>query len=161
MIINITLLGLILLYLLFAIYDQFIMDKRYGKTELKVRLLRKLKMESIVMLLLIWIAVYQALPQGLETVTIYLLVMLSILLIYHAFIRYPVFLLKQDGFFLNNLYIPYQHIQTINISENGFLQIVLKNNKQLPVYIDDVDDVAKVLQFLVKIGRITQPIGGK
>ncbi|MDA3979354.1 MULTISPECIES: YobD family protein [Gallibacterium] len=161
MIINITLLGLILLYLLFAIYDQFIMDKRYGKTELKVRLLRKLKIESIVMLLLIWIAVYQALPQGLETVTIYLLVMLSILLIYHAFIRYPVFLLKQEGFFLNNLYIPYQHIQTINISENGFLQIVLKNNKQLPVYIDDVDDVAKVLQFLVKIGRITQPIGGK
>lgn len=161
MIINITLLGLILLYLLFAIYDQFIMDKRYGKTELKVRLLRKLKIESIVMLFLIWIAVYQALPQGLETVTIYLLVMLSILLIYHAFIRYPVFLLKQEGFFLNNLYIPYQHIQTINISENGFLQIVLKNNKQLPVYIDDVDDVAKVLQFLVKIGRITQPIGGK
>lgn len=161
MIINITLLGLILLYLLFAIYDQFIMDKRYGKTELKVRLLRKLKIESIVMLLLIWIAVYQALPQGLETVTIYLLVMLSILLIYHAFIRYPVFLLKQEGFFLNNLYIPYQHIQTINISENGFLQIVLKNNKQLPVYIDDVDDVAKVLHFLVKIGRITQPIGGK
>ncbi|OBX04585.1 hypothetical protein QV06_06045 [Gallibacterium genomosp. 3] len=161
MIINITLLGLILLYLLFAIYDQFIMDKRYGKIELKVRLLRKLKIESIVMLLLIWIAVYQALPQGLETVTIYLLVMLSILLIYHAFIRYPVFLLKQEGFFLNNLYIPYQHIQTINISENGFLQIVLKNNKQLPVYIYDVDDVAKVLQFLVKIGRITQPIGGK
>lgn len=161
MIINITLLGLILLYLLFAIYDQFIMDKRYGKTELKVRLLRKLKIESIVMLFLIWIAVYQALPQGLETVTIYLLVMLSILLLYHAFIRYPVFLLKQEGFFLNNLYILYQHIQTINISENGFLQIVLKNNKQLPVYIDDVDDVAKVLQFLVKIGRITQPIGGK
>ncbi|MFC0323505.1 YobD family protein [Gallibacterium melopsittaci] len=161
MIINITLLALIVLYFLYAIYDQFLMDKRYGKTELKIRLLRKLRIESVVMLVLIWIAVYQALPQGLESGTLYLLVMLSILLVYHAFIRYPVFLLKKEGCFLNNLYIPYQHINTINISENGFLQLVLKNGKALPVYICDVDDVPKVLQFFVSIGRITQPIGGK
>ncbi|MFC0309081.1 YobD family protein [Gallibacterium trehalosifermentans] len=161
MIINITLLVLIVLYFLYAIYDQFLMDKRYGKTELKIRLLHKHKIDSLVMLFLIWIAVYQALPQGVESGTLYLLVMLSILLIYHAFIRYPIFLLKKDGFFLNNLYIPYQYINTINISENGFLQLVLKNGKTLPVYIRDVDDVAKVLQFFAVTGRITQPIGGK
>ncbi|OBW94676.1 DUF986 domain-containing protein [Gallibacterium salpingitidis] len=161
MIINITLFVLIVFYLLFAIYDQFLIDKRYGKTVIRVPLLRKLQLEGIVMLVLIWLAVYQALPQGLEKRTIYLLVMLSILLLYHFFIRYPVFLLKESGFYLNNFYIPYQRLDTINISENGFLQLVLKNGKAMPVYIRDVDDVAKVLDFFVKTGRITQSIGGK
>lgn len=161
MLINAILFTLIILYFLFAIYDQFLMEKRYGKTALKIRLLRKQKIEGVVMLGLIWLAVYQAVPQGLEQMTIYLLVMVSILLIYHFFVRYPVFLLKQDGFFLNNIYIPYQHINAINISENGFLQIVLKNDKALPVYIENVDDIAAVLQFLAQSGRITQPIGGK
>ena len=161
MLINAILFTLIILYFLFAIYDQFLMAKCYGKTALKIRLLRRQKIEGLVMLGLIWLAVYQAVPRGLEQMTIYLLVMVSILLIYHFFVRYPLFLLKQDGFFLNNIYIPYQHINAINISENGFLQIVLKNHKALPVYIEDVDDIATVLQFLVQSGRITQPIGGK
>lgn len=159
--INFILLILILLYLLYAIYDQFFMYRLHGKTLLRVPLFRKLKIEGIVMLVLIGIAIYQALPQGIGTYTIYLLVMFAILLIYHFFIRYPVFLLKQDGFYLNNFYIPYQHLDTINISENGFLQLVLKNGKALPVYIRDVDDVPKVLAFFVETGRITQPIQGK
>lgn len=99
MLINAILFTLIILYFLFAIYDQFLMEKRYGKTALKIRLLRKQKIEGVVMLGLIWLAVYQAVPQGLEQMTIYLLVMVSILLIYHFFVRYPLFYSNKTAFF--------------------------------------------------------------
>ncbi|MFZ7332091.1 YobD family protein [Avibacterium avium] len=154
--INTSLLVFIILYFLYAFYDQFLMEKRFGETILKVRLRRKSKIEGIIMLALVGVAIYQALPQGIEPYTMFLLVMFGILMIYHFFIRYPVFILKKDGFFLNNLYLQYAYINTINIGENGFLQLVLKNSKAVPLVAENPKDVEKILQYLTDSGRISQ-----
>lgn len=154
--INTALLIFIILYFIYAFYDQFLMEKRFGDTILKVRLRRKSKIEGFIMLALVSVAIYQALPQGIEAYTMFLLVMFGILMIYHFFIRFPVFLLKENGFFLNNLYLQYAYIHTINLGENGFLQLVLKNGKAVPLYVQNPDDVEKILQYLTDSGRIAQ-----
>ncbi|MCW9717768.1 MULTISPECIES: YobD family protein [unclassified Avibacterium] len=154
--INTALLVFIILYFLYAFYDQFLMEKRFGETVLNVRLRRKSKIEGIIMLALVGIAIYQALPQGIEPYTMFLLVMFGILMIYHFFIRYPVFILKKEGFFLNNLYLQYAYINTINIGENGFLQLVLKNGKAVSLAAQNPKDVEKILQYLTDSGRISQ-----
>lgn len=143
-----------LLFFLYAFYDQFIMERLKGQTYLKVRLFRRNKIEGIVIIGLIFIGLYQSSPDEFNKFTIFLLATFIILVIYQFFIRCPVLLLKPKGFFFANLYASYDKINTINISENGFLQFVLNNGRTLPIYIQDIDDVEKVLQFFVEIGRI-------
>lgn len=145
---------IILLFFVYAFYDQFLMEKLKGKTYLKVRLYRRNKLEGTVLIGLLGIALYQSYPDGLTSFYLFLLATFGILVIYQFFIRYPVLILKPKGFFFANLYVAYDRINAINISENGFLQFVLKNGRTLPIYIQEVDDVAKVLQFFVEIGRI-------
>lgn len=154
--INTALLVFIILYFIYAFYDQFLMEKRFGETLLKVRLRRKSKIEGIIMIALVGVTIYQALPQGIEPYTLSLLAIFGLLMLYHFFIRYPVFILKKEGFFLNNFYLQYIYINTINIGENGFLQLVLKNGKAIPAIAQNPDDVEKILKYLTDAGRINQ-----
>lgn len=158
---NTALLIFIILYFVYAFYDQFLMEKRFGETLLKVRLRRKSKIEGIIMLALMGVTIHQTLPQGIAPYTISLLAMFSILMFYHFFVRYPVFILKKEGFFLNNFYLKYLYINTINIGEKGFLQLVLKNGKAVPVIVQDPNDVEKILKYLTDTGYVTQESKGK
>lgn len=153
-----VLLAVIILFFAIAFYDQFLIDKLKGKTRLKVRLLRRNKIEGAIFIVLLIIAVAQANWHTIEPFTLFLLSTFAILIIYHFFIRYPTLSLKDKGFFFANMFITYDKINTINVTEDGFLQFVLKNGKALPIYIENVDDVAKVLQSLVELGLID---GGK
>lgn len=74
-----------------------------------------------------------------------------------AFLRTPVLLLKDNGLFFANLYIPYTRISAINLSEDGVLVIDLNNGKRLLVYVIDLDDLPKILQFFIDSGRIQRP----
>ena len=150
---TILLIAVALLFL-YGFYDQFIMDCWKGKTHLKVRLKNRGRLDTVIFIVLIGVLVYQS---GINPITLYLLIMLGILCGYMAFLRTPVLLLKDNGLFFANLYIPYTRISAINLSEDGVLVIDLNNGKRLLVYVIDLDDLPKILQFFIDSGRTQRP----
>lgn len=143
---NILLFLGILLFLLYSVYDQFGMDTLKGKTLLKVKLVKQSKTDSLILIALIVLIIYQSLG-GISSLTLYLLVSFILLIIYGAFIRSPVLVLKEKGFFFGNLYFEYTAIHQINLAEENILVIDLKRGKRLLVRIVEQQDRERVVQF--------------
>lgn len=143
---NILLFLGILLFLLYSVYDQFGMDALKGKTLLKVKLVKQSKTDSLILIALIVLIIYQSLG-GISSLTLYLLVSFILLIIYGAFIRSPVLVLKEKGFFFGNLYFEYTAIHQINLAEENILVIDLKRGKRLLVRIVEQQDRERVVQF--------------
>ncbi|MDY4280944.1 MAG: DUF986 family protein [[Pasteurella] mairii] len=146
MIINIFLLAGILLFFAFAIYDQIGMDRLKGKTRLKVRLEKRAKSDALIFIGLILLFIYQT-QSNINPSTLFLLAMLIILSIYAAFIRSPMLVLKENGFFYGNWYFTYATIHQINLAEKNLLVVDLKNGKRLLIQLTNEHDREQVVQF--------------
>lgn len=133
-------------FFVYAFYDQFLMEHLKGATKLKVRLKKQAKIDALIFIALIAIILYQSAEQ-INTTTLYLLAIAILLSLYIAFIRFPVLLLKEQGFFFENIYIAYAKIQQINLTENKILVIDLKNKKRLMISVDNPQDIEKIVQF--------------
>ncbi len=144
--IDILLLSGIVLFFIYAFYDQFGMDWLKGKTRLKVRLKKRAKIDALIFIALIAVMLYQT-QANIRPLTLYLLATAVILSLYIAFIRFPVLLLKEDGFFYENLFIRYEKIRQINLADGNILVIELKNDKRLIAPLHDPQDTAKVVAF--------------
>ena len=150
MIINIFLLAGILLFFAFAIYDQIGMDRLKGKTRLKVRLEKRAKSDALIFIGLILLLIYQTqsnINPNPNPTTLFLLALLIILSIYAAFIRSPMLVLKENGFFYGNWYFTYATIHQINLAEKNLLVVDLKNGKRLLMQLTNEHDREQVVQF--------------
>lgn len=136
----------IILFFCYAFYDQFGMDLLKGKTKLKVRLKKQAKSDAVIFIALTAILLYQTKAQ-ISAITMYLLATTVILSIYVSFIRSPVLILKERGFFHNNLYLDYDKIQQVNLAEGDVFVFELKNGKQLTLRLADAGDRDKVVDF--------------
>ncbi|SUB35258.1 membrane protein [Pasteurella multocida] len=96
--------------------------------------------------MLIVVLIYQ-IQASISAFTLYLLTTLIILTIYAAFIRTPVLLLKEKGFFFGNIYFQYADIHQVNLAENNILVIDMKNGKRLLVHLLTDQDREQVIQF--------------
>lgn len=143
---NIMLFIGIFFFVLYAIYDQFGMDRLKGKTVLKVKLVRQSKTDSLILIAMLVLIIYQSLG-GISTLTVYLLISFILLTIYGAFIRSPVLLLKQFGFFFGNIYFEYSRIHQINLAQDNILVIDLTRGKRLLVRLLNEQDREQVIQF--------------
>lgn len=146
MIINVLLCLGIFCFLLYAFYDQFFMDCWKGKTLLKVHLKKQGQKDALIFSLLIGIIIYQTYT-NLSSATLYLLTALILLSVYAAFIRAPMLLLKEKGFFFGNIYFQYADIHQVNLAENNILVIDMKNGKRLLVHLLTDQDCEQVIQF--------------
>ncbi|VEI57366.1 membrane protein [Pasteurella multocida] len=144
--INTLLLLGIVLFFCYAFYDQFVMDLWKGKTLLKVHLKKQAKKDAVIFIVLIFIIIYQA-QANISSVTLYLLGMLIVLTVYAAFVRAPVLLLKEKGFFFGNLYFQYDKINQINLAENNILVIDLITGKRLLAHLLNEEDKSLLVQF--------------
>lgn len=156
MIDTILLLG-ISAFFLYAFYDQFVMDKLYGTSLLKVRLKKRAKIDGVIFIGLLLILIYQSL-ENLSAFSFYLLASIIVLTIYGAFIRSPVLILKKTGFFYGNIFIPYSKIQGINISEEHFLVIDLHSGKRLVALLQQPQQLRSILTILVQLNIIQADI---
>lgn len=136
----------IVLFLLYCLYDQFGMDRLKGKTRLKVKLAKQSKTDALILVAMIALIIYQSLG-GISSLTLYLLGSLILLTIYGAFIRSPVLLLKEKGFFFGNLYFEYTAIHQLNLAPENILVIDLKQGKRLLVRLLNEQDSEQVVQF--------------
>lgn len=144
--INTLLLIGIALFFCYAFYDQFGMDFWKGKTLLKVRLKKQAKKDAVIFIALIVIIIYQT-QSNISSFTLYLLGALILLTVYAAFVRSPVLLLKEKGFFFGNLYFQYDKINQINLADNDILVIDLVTGKRLLAHLLNEEDKASLVQF--------------
>lgn len=144
--INILLLSCIFIFILYALYDQFGMDKLKGQTLLKVKVKKRSIIDAIIFIGLIMLLLVQ--KQGkLPAFTIYLLACCILLGIYIAVIRHPQIIFKKDGLFFNNIFIPYNKITQVNISTDHFIVIDLANKKRLNSKLSNIDDEKQILKL--------------
>lgn len=131
---------------MYAIYDQFGMRHWKGKCLHQIHLKKQAQKDGIIFIVLIVILIYQ-IQASISAFTLYLLTTLIILTIYAAFIRTPVLLLKEKGFFFGNIYFQYADIHQVHLAENNILVIDMKNGKRLLVHLLTDQDREQVIQF--------------
>ncbi|ATO33259.1 hypothetical protein DZA65_02273 [Dickeya dianthicola] len=146
---DVVLMVSIALALLYAIYDEFIMDQRQGQTRLKVRLQRRYRLDALIFIVLVGILVYKSVTTHGSPLTTLLLFSLILMAIYLTMIRYPKLLFKDQGFFYANIYIPYHRIKNMNLSEDGILVIDLEKRRLL-IAVKELDDLERIYQFMIE-----------
>ncbi|HGN1705779.1 TPA: DUF986 family protein [Providencia rettgeri] len=139
---------IILIMLVYAIYDEFIQHLLKGKTQLKVNLKRKHRVDAIIFIILICIVIYTNIVRHGNLLTTYLLLVTIFMSIYLAFIRTPKLFFKQTGFYFANTFILYDRIKTMNLSEDGILIIGLEK-KKVHVQVSHLDDLQRIYEFLI------------
>ncbi|WP_058912910.1 DUF986 family protein [Entomohabitans teleogrylli] len=139
---------LIVLLLLWALYDEVIQDKRKGKTLLKIPLLRRNRVDYAIFIGLIAILVYQNVTRQGPTHTTWLLGTLALIAIYLGWLRQPKIWFKTQGFFYANAWIDYQRIKAINLSEDGVLVIQLEQRRLL-IRVRNIDDLERIYKLLI------------
>lgn len=146
---DVVLVLFIALLLLYAIYDQWIMPRRHGKTLLQVPLQRRSKIDNIIFIGLIMILIYNNVTQYGPVITTTLLMALIAVAVYLAWIRTPQLLLKSQGLFFANVWINYDRIKSMNLSEDGVLVIQLEQ-RNLLIRVRKLDDLEKIYHVMVE-----------
>ncbi|EJD6041194.1 DUF986 domain-containing protein [Providencia rettgeri] len=139
---------IILLMLVYAIYDEFIQHLLKGKTLLKINLKRKHRIDATIFIVLIGIVIYTNIVRHGNLLTTYLLLVTIFMSIYLAFIRIPKLFFKQTGFYFANTFILYERIKTMNLSEDGILIIGLEQ-KKIYIKVSHLDDLQRIYEFLI------------
>lgn len=145
---DLVLLAFISILLLYAIYDEIIIDQRKGKTLLKISLLRRARADGFIFCGLVLIVLWQNISTHGAMITNWLLSVLAVLAFYLSGLRQPKILFKQQGFFFNSLWYEYRRIRTMNLSKDGVLLIGLEK-RQLLIRVKRIDDLENIYQFLV------------
>ena len=146
---DVVILLFILLLLLFAIYDQWIMPRRNGKTHLHVALQRRSKIDGTIFIGLIMILIYNNVARQGPVITTTLLMALILVAIYLFWIRTPQLLLKSQGLYFANVWVNYDRIKSMNLSEDGVLVIQLEQRRLL-VRVKKLDDLERIYQTMIE-----------
>ncbi|HCT5821641.1 TPA: DUF986 domain-containing protein [Citrobacter sedlakii] len=134
--------------LAYAIYDQFIMPRRNGPTLLAIPLLRRGRVDSVIFIGLLAILIYNNVTSHGAILTTWLLCALALMGFYIFWIRAPRIIFKQQGFFFANVWVEYNRIKEMNLSEDGVLVMQLEQRRLL-IRVRNIDDLEKIYKLLV------------
>ncbi|HGG0599035.1 TPA: DUF986 family protein [Enterobacter roggenkampii] len=146
---DIVLVLFIIALLAYAIYDEFIMPRRHGETLLSLPLLPRRRVDAIIFVGLIAILIYNNVTSHGALLTTWLLCALALMAIYLFWIRTPKIIFKSHGFFFANVWIEYNRIKEMNLSEDGVLVMQLEQRRLL-IRVKNIDDLEKIYKLLVK-----------
>ncbi|HCD7874620.1 TPA: DUF986 domain-containing protein, partial [Enterobacter bugandensis] len=128
---DIVLVLFIVALLAYAIYDEFIMPRRNGETLLTLPLLRRGRIDAFIFAGLVVILIYNNVTSHGAILTTWLLCALALMAIYLFWIRSPKLIFKKQGFFFANVWIEYNRIKEMNLSEDGVLVMQLEQRRLL------------------------------
>ncbi|HCM9361596.1 MULTISPECIES: DUF986 family protein [Enterobacter] len=146
---DIVLVLFIVALLAYAIYDEFIMPRRNGETLLTLPLLRRGRIDAFIFAGLVVILIYNNVTSYGAILTTWLLCALALMAIYLFWIRSPKLIFKKQGFFFANVWIEYNRIKEMNLSEDGVLVMQLEQRRLL-IRVKNIDDLEKIYTLLVK-----------
>ena len=138
----------ILALLAYAIYDQFIMPRRNGPVLLAILLLRRSRVDGMIFVGLTAILIYNNITQHGTAITTWLLSALALMGLYLFWIRTPKIIVIPRGFFFANVWIEYQRIKEMNLSEDGVLVMQLEQRRLL-IRVRNIDDLEKIYKLLI------------
>ena len=133
----------------YAIYDEFIMPHRHGETLLTLPLLRRGRIDAFIFAGLVVILIYNNVTSHGAILTTWLLCALALMAIYLFWIRSPKLIFKKHGFFFANVWIEYNRIKEMNLSEDGVLVMQLEQRRLL-IRVKNIDDLEKIYKLLLK-----------
>ncbi|ADO48229.1 DUF986 family protein [[Enterobacter] lignolyticus] len=133
----------------YAVYDQFIMPRRNGPVLLSIPLLRRGRADGLIFVGLVAILIYNNINSHGELMTTWLLSALALMGLYLFWIRVPHIIFKSHGFFFNNVWIEYNRIKEMNLSEDGVLVMQLEQRRLL-IRVKNIDDLEKIYHLLIK-----------
>lgn len=145
---DIVLVLFIVALLAYAIYDEFIMPRRNGETLLTLPLLRRGRIDAFIFAGLVVILIYNNVTSHGAILTTWLLCALALMAIYLFWIRSPKLIFKKQGFFFANVWIEYNRIKEMNLSEDGVLVMQLEQRRLL-IRVKNIDDLEKIYALLV------------
>lgn len=145
---DLVLILFILVLLAYAIYDDVLMAKRKGTTLLTLPLLRRSRVDGAIFIGLVGILIYNNIASHGAMLTTWLLGALALLAIYLFWFRQPRIIFKTDGFFFANIWIEYNRIKAMNLSEDGVLVMQLEQRRLL-IRVKNIDDLEKIYKLLV------------
>lgn len=146
---DIVLVLFIVALMAYAIYDEFIMPRRNGETLLSLPLLRRGRIDGFIFAGLIVILIYNNVTSNGALLTTWLLCALALMTIYLFWIRSPKIIFKKHGFFFANVWIEYNRIKEMNLSEDGVLVMQLEQRRLL-IRVKNIDDLEKISRLLLK-----------
>lgn len=146
---DIVLVLFIVALLAYAIYDEFIMPRRNGETLLTLPLLRRGRIDAFIFAGLVVILIYNNVTSHGAILTTWLLCALALMAIYLFWIRSPKLIFKKQGFFFANVWIEYNRIKEMNLSEDGVLVMQLEQRRLL-IRVKNINDLEKIYTLLVK-----------
>ncbi len=146
---DIVLVLFIVALLAYAIYDEFIMPRRNGETLLTLPLLRRGRIDAFIFAGLVVILIYNNVTSHGAILTTWLLCALALMAIYLFWIRSPKLIFKKQGFFFANVWIEYNRIKEMNLSEDGVLVMQLEQRRLL-IRVKNIDDLEKIYTLIVK-----------
>ena len=136
--------------LAFAIYDELILPRRHGDTLLALPLLRRSRVDAAIFVGLLAILIYNNVTNNGTPLTTWLLSALALLAIYLFWIRTPKIIFKSRGFFFSSVWIEYNRIKEMNLSEDGVLVMQLEQRRLL-IRVKNIDDLEKIYKLMIKI----------
>ncbi|WP_336708175.1 MULTISPECIES: DUF986 family protein [unclassified Cedecea] len=145
---DVVLVVFIALLLAFAVYDEFVMDKLKGKTLLKIPLLRRNRVDSAIFVFLVGILIYNNVTSHGTPLTTWLLSALALMAIYLSWFRQPKIVFKSHGFFFANVWVEYNRIKEMNLSEDGVLVMQLEQRRLL-IRVKNIDDLERIYKLMV------------
>ncbi len=147
---DIVLVVFIVALLAFAIYDELIMPRRNGTTLLTIPLLRRGRVDAVIFAGLLLILIYNNVMSQGALLTTWLLCALALMAIYLFWLRVPKIIFKNTGFFFANVWIEYNRIKEMNLSEDGVLVMQLEQRRLL-IRVKNIDDLESIYKLLIKI----------
>ena len=147
---DIVLVLFIVALLAYAIYGEFIMPRRNGETLLTIPLLRRGRVDAFIFAGLVMILIYNNVMNHGAILTTWLLCALALMAVYLFWIRTPKILFKNRGFFFANVWIEYNRIKEMNLSEDGVLVMQLEQRRLL-IRVKNIDDLEKIYKLMVNI----------
>lgn len=146
---DIVLVVFIVALLAYAIFDELIMPRRHGETLLTIPLLRRGRIDAFIFAGLLAILIYNNVMSHGALITTWLLCALALMAIYLFWIRAPKLIFKNHGFFFANIWIEYNRIKEMNLSEDGVLVMQLEQRRLL-IRVKDIDDLEKIYKVIIK-----------
>lgn len=131
-----------------AIYDEVILDRLKGKTQLAVPLLRRGRADSLIFVGLLAILIYNNFTAQGAMLTTWLLGGLALVAIYLFWFRIPVVRFKATGLYFAGSWTEYNHIKAMNLSEDGVLVMELAQRRLL-LRVKNIDDLERIYKFMV------------
>ncbi len=146
-------------YAAFLLYDGLVQAKRFGETQVAVRLRRRLA-DAVFFSLVIVAGLYYEISSGDNLANSVALALFLALVLAHG-LRYPKWRLKAQGFTAGGRYYPYDTIAAMRLSEDGVLVITLASGQPIVLPVAHIDDLERAAAFFAGEDALAHLFRGK